>query len=155
MAHQAQQRGFSLIEILVVLVIIGVFAGLTALSLEGVQGRRGDEEALRLQRLLEMAGDYADTHGTPLAVEFLPNGYRFSAMQTSGEWRLLFAPSPFAERSWAEGVHVSALDLDGVHQNDPLRIVFGTEPPEYTLTLAVPEGSKSLVGRISGMVSVE
>jgi general secretion pathway protein H len=97
------QRGFSLIEILVVLVIISVFTSLAVLTLESVQGRNNDEEVLRLQRLLEMAADYSDTRGTPLAVEFLPNGYRFSAMQTNGEWRLIFAPSPFAERSWPEG----------------------------------------------------
>ncbi|MBK9220234.1 MAG: hypothetical protein RJA63_355 [Pseudomonadota bacterium] len=149
------QRGFSLIEILVVLVIISVFTSLAVLTLESVQGRNNDEEVLRLQRLLEMAADYSDTRGTPLAVEFLPNGYRFSAMQTNGEWRLIFAPSPFAERSWPDGVQVARLEVDGVHQNEPLRLVFASEPPEYKLVLALPEGRKTLLGTLSGMVGLE
>lgn len=149
------QRGFSLIEILIVLVIIAVFAGLMTMSVDGVQSRRGEEEVARLQRLLEMASDFSDTHGTPLALELLPNGYRFSAMQTNGEWQLLFAPSPFAERSWGEGVHVSKLELEGTVASEPWRIIFGTEPPEYRLTLSTPERSQTLVGSISGMVSVE
>ena len=148
-------RGFTLIEILVVLVIVGVFAGLAGLSIEGFQGRQSQEDLARLRRLLEMAGDYADTHGTPLAVDFLPNGYRFSALQTSGEWKLLFAPSPFAERTWAGGVSVNSLEVDGIPVEAPQRIVFSTETPEYRLRLTTPEGSKQILGRISGAVEVE
>lgn len=148
-------RGFTLIEIMVVLVIVGVFAGLASLSIDGMQSRRSDEEVSRLRRLLEMAGDYADTRGTPLAVDFLPNGYRFSALQASGEWHLLFAPSPFAERSWGTGVSVASLEVDGTPVEAPLRIVFGTEAPEYRLQLATPEGSKQVLGRISGAVEME
>ncbi len=155
MLARPDQRGFSLIEILVVLVIISVFTSLAVVTLESVQSRNNDEEVLRLQRLLEMAADYSDTRGTPLAVEFLPNGYRFSAMQTNGEWRLIFAPSPFSERSWSEGVRVVRLDLDGVRQNEPLRLVFGSEPPEYRLVLALPDGRKTLSGTISGVVGLE
>jgi len=155
MSVRMRQRGFSLIEIMVVLVIVGVFTALTTLSIEGMQSRRSDEEVARLRRLLEMANDFADTHGTPLAIDFLPNGYRFSAMQTNGDWRLLFPPSVFAERSWSEGVSVSSLELDGTRIDEPLRIVFNTEPPEYVLKVKIPDGSKSLVGHISGMVSVE
>jgi len=155
MVQPRWQKGFSLIEILVVLVIISVFATLVTISLDGVASRRSDEEVARLRRLLEMAGDYADTHGTPIAIDFLPNGYRFSALQASGEWHLIFPPSPFAERSWGEGVSVASLELNGMQIEAPLRIVFDGEPPEYTLMLNTPEHTKRLVGRISGMVSLE
>lgn len=149
----ARQRGFSLIEVLVVIVIVSVFIGLTTMSVDGMQSRRSEEELERVRRLLEMAGDYAETRGTQLAVEFLPNGYRFSELQTDGEWHLLFPPSPFAERSWPSGVSVTHVEVDGVQA--PMRIVFGSEPPEFQLVMTTPEGAKHITGEITGMVDVD
>lgn len=152
MPPRARVQGFSLIEVLVVLIIISVFVSLSTMSIEGLQSRRSEDEVARLRRLLEMASDYAETRGAHLQVEFLPNGYRFSELQTDGEWHLLFPPSPFAERSWAAGVNVGRLEVDGVEAQAPLHLIFGTEPPEYNLTLNTPEGLKRLQGEINGMV---
>ncbi|WP_018608758.1 prepilin-type N-terminal cleavage/methylation domain-containing protein [Uliginosibacterium gangwonense] len=155
MWRSTRQRGFSLIEVLVVLVIVSVFIGLTTMSVDGMQSRRSEEELERVRRLLEMAGDYAETRGTQLAVDFLPNGYRFSELQTDGEWHLLFPPSPFAERSWPSGVSVTRVEVDGVEAQSPMRIIFGSEPPEYQLVLTTPEGAKHITGQINGMVDVD
>jgi general secretion pathway protein H len=52
-------RGFTLIELMIVVVIIGVMAGLTSMSVGGNDMRRLQSEAKRLNRLLSLAQDEA------------------------------------------------------------------------------------------------
>jgi general secretion pathway protein H len=148
----ATVRGFTLIEVMVVLIIISVFATITTFSISGMQRREAEHEVERLRRVLEIAAETASVRGTPLAVDFLPNGYRFSALDTSGEWHLLFSPDTLRERAWPEGVGVDALYVDGTALAPPYRLAFGSEAPEYRLRIHTPEGARLLVGRMSGAV---
>lgn len=62
------QRGFTLIEILLVLVIIAVAAGLTMLSLDRNPASVIDREARRLQAVLSDASDEAVIRGVEIAL---------------------------------------------------------------------------------------
>ena len=71
-------RGFSLIELLVVVFIIGLFAGMAVLSLNVVGvDRELEREALRLQSLLDTLMDEAVLQTRDYGVLFTNNGYRF------------------------------------------------------------------------------
>ena len=71
-------RGFSLIELLVVVFIIGLFAGAAVLSLNVVGvDRELEREALRLQGLLDTLMDEAVLQTRDYGVLFTNNGYRF------------------------------------------------------------------------------
>jgi general secretion pathway protein H len=70
--------GFSLIELLVVVVIIGVFAGAAVLSV-GVVGsdRELEREVFRLRTLLELLHEEAVMQNRDYGVLFSETGYRF------------------------------------------------------------------------------
>lgn len=71
-------RGFTLIEILVVLVIVGILYSVIVLSL-GVLGddRELQREARRLSSLLALVSDEAELQGRDFGIEFVRQGYRF------------------------------------------------------------------------------
>jgi general secretion pathway protein H len=70
--------GFTLVEILVVLVIIGVVIAVALLSFGILGDGRGlDREARRMSALIEMAADEAMIQGRDYGLEILQGGYRF------------------------------------------------------------------------------
>ena len=70
--------GFSLIELLVVVVIIGIFAGAAVLSL-GIVGndREIEREVFRLRTLLDLLSEEAVLQNRDYGVQFSETGYRF------------------------------------------------------------------------------
>ena len=75
------QAGLTLIEVLVVLAIVGVMAGVTVLGLGALdRGARAEAEAMRLADRLQLASDAALTSGAPLALVWDAGGYRFDAL---------------------------------------------------------------------------
>ena len=70
--------GFSLIELLVVVTIVGVFAGAAVLSLGIVGSDRGlEREALRLRSLVDLLAEEALMQSRDYGVRFTETGYRF------------------------------------------------------------------------------
>ena len=78
MTNAGRRSGFSLIEILVVIVIIGIVSSVALLSL-GLLGddRELQTEARRLISLVEVAQDEAVMQGRELGLEFMAHSYRF------------------------------------------------------------------------------
>ncbi|MFY7856495.1 MAG: prepilin-type N-terminal cleavage/methylation domain-containing protein [Rubrivivax sp.] len=77
-------RGFTLIELMVVLMVVAVGAGLVALALPDPASRRLEREADRLAALLEMAR--AESRATALPVRWVPaeapaTGFRFTGVR--------------------------------------------------------------------------
>ena len=73
-----RQRGFTLIEIMVVVIIIATIVSITLLSV-GVVGEDNelDTERRRLATLIEMAQDDAMMQGREFGVELMTSSYRF------------------------------------------------------------------------------
>ena len=71
-------RGFTLIEVLVVLVVVGILYSIVILSLNVVgDDRELQREARRMSSLIELAGDEAELQGRDFGIEFMRQGYRF------------------------------------------------------------------------------
>lgn len=78
MNKYAQLRGFTLIEILVVVIIIATISSIALISLNLIgDDRELDTERKRLATLLEVAQDEAVMQGREFGLEALRAGYRF------------------------------------------------------------------------------
>ncbi len=117
-------RGFSLIELLVVVVIIGILVTMLTLSI-GVTGSDRDleREADRLRALISMASEDALLQGRELGLTFLEDGYEFSLLDPDeNRWVRLAADPVFKARRFDESVEVT-VEIEGRE----LRLLSGEE----------------------------
>src|ERR1700751_2873017 len=97
-----RQRGFTLLEMLVVLLIAGILVSLASLSLSRNPRTDLNEEAQRLALLFESAGDEAQVRARPIACLPPEGGFRFD-IRTDDGWRPL-RDDLFGSRGWEGGV---------------------------------------------------
>jgi general secretion pathway protein H len=79
-------RGFTLIEILVVVLIIAIASGIAVANLEGDDRGRMEREAKRLAGALEHAAALAQWQGETLGVSAEGGGYRFWRRGGGDKW---------------------------------------------------------------------
>ncbi|PPE73162.1 type II secretion system protein GspH [Solimonas fluminis] len=101
-AVPAALRGFTLLELLVVMVIIGVMLTFATLPFGGRSvDDRIEFEARRLDRTLRFALEEAEIKGILIGFRYLPDRYEFLGMGKDGKWEPYpgsgpFRPHPFA-----------------------------------------------------------
>lgn len=108
----APNRGFTLIEILVVLLLVGIVLGMVVVQLMPDDRSQLREESEQLALLLENAGLEARSSGVSLA--WLPDkdGYRFWRRNKEGNWKAV-DNGPFRFRAWRNQTHITAITIDG------------------------------------------
>lgn len=148
-------RGFTLIEVMVVLVILGITTAAVSLSLSGLQARQTEHEIDRLRLVLEMAGERAAVTGTPIAAEFLPGRYRFSTLDTEGHWRPIVGDDPLVERELPDELSWGALSVNGQPPAGDPPLIFASEMPRFVLGLRTPEGLREYRSRPDGAVMLK
>ncbi len=79
-------EGFTLIEVLIVLVLIGIMIGVVAPRLGGDIGVSARREGARLVTLLKAARSQAIVTGKPYQVVFGADGYRFLTLDGKGRF---------------------------------------------------------------------
>jgi general secretion pathway protein H len=110
--------GYTLIELLITIAIIGIAVGVVTLSLRGDDSRKLAEETDRLAALFRMAASDARTGGRALVWEADRSGYHFRALVADASQPL---PEELArERRWP----VEVRDVDKhelIFAREPLR----------------------------------
>ena len=104
-------RGFSLIEILVVVVIIGIVSSIALMSL-GVLGddRELRTEAQRMQTLLEIAQDEAMLQGREFGMEIMLGSFRFVEYDPyANQWSEIIGDDTLRLRQLPEDVEFDLL----------------------------------------------
>jgi general secretion pathway protein H len=92
------EAGFTLVELLVVIALIGLLTGIAALALPDPRGSLSDE-AERFGARLVAARDLAITGGRDLSVRVDDAGYAFDE-RVAGRWQPAIAPQA---DEWADG----------------------------------------------------
>ncbi|MDG2377017.1 MAG: prepilin-type N-terminal cleavage/methylation domain-containing protein, partial [Woeseiaceae bacterium] len=120
-------RAFTLIEILVVMVIVGILMAVAFLSF-GILGDDDnmDREARRLSSLIQLVTDEATTQGRDFGVEFMTTGYRFVEYDPLlDQWFEVIGDDYLVQRNLEEGMEFE-LTLE------ERRILLHTEAQETT-----------------------
>ncbi len=114
-------RGFTLVEVLVVVLIIGLLFGIAVLAINpGSREARLEKEAARLWRLMSLAGEEALLQARQLGLRVADSGYAFYAFE-DGQWKVLQGDKRLREREFPEFVRAE-VEIEG------LRIVLDETP---------------------------
>jgi general secretion pathway protein H len=158
-------RGFTLIEVLVVLVIIGVIVGLASIALGDNRAEELQREARRLQAVLTLATEEAIVKSRELGVRFDADGYRFFMPNDEQAWVPVEHDREFAARQLPRPLELTLLtDARAVRSNDrdakatPHVYFFTTGElyPAFELILSHPELETAyrLEARIDGKIEL-
>lgn len=161
---EATQAGFSLIELLVVLVIAGVLVGGIALSLHGQGAREVEQAARRAEALVRLACERALGSGVDLGFSVVSDGLRFGYLGETG-WHPIEAGEGDALRARALGRGLLlSVSRDGVPLSlpeapgpEPMFACFGSgELTPFELRIERPDAPHPwhLQGRLDGTLSL-
>ncbi|WP_321922760.1 GspH/FimT family pseudopilin [Paraburkholderia guartelaensis] len=150
---RSRAAGFTLLEMLVVLLIAGILISLASLTLTRNPRTDLNEEAQRLALLFESAGDEAQVRARPIAWQPLAGGFRFD-VHTEDGWRPL-RDDLLGPRQWEGGVTGVAITYPG-GDDTANRLIFGTEAVDVPVqvTLFSAAGRATIVGTGTGRFEV-
>lgn len=149
--------GFTLLEIMVVLVLIGIITSFALLSVGGGPQQRLAEEAQRLAALVELHQQEAIMNGEPHGIRFSRAGYAILSLGENGKWQAPAAAGALIQHTlpedmtlglWVEG---RSVELNAASEPQVLLLNSG-EVTEFVTVfgLADERGPDAPLYRVSG-----
>ncbi len=148
--------GFTLIEVLVVMAILGILS--TFVMLSTAPDRRGEarNEATRLGLVLEAALQQSQWGGRTIAWSADAKGYRFWRADSERRWEPIAGDELFRPRLLAEGMSVSAIEIEGQALPPGALLIFPpANAPLFRIVLNAPQGTLVLRSSPSGKVDLQ
>ena len=144
------QRGFTLLELLVVLVIIGIMLGAVSFSTMQSSRQRLLTDAQRVAVLLQLAREEAIVRNRPTAFEADQNSYHF-LVRNDNRWELINDLDMLRERDFSlSPITFSMMPVTRLDPNG-LRIIFGREPVDKPFVLELTAGEDHVSIRADGV----
>lgn len=149
------ERGFTLVELLVVLVIIGITLGMTMLQLMPDNRAVLREEAQRLALLLENAGLEAQASGRSLAWSGEASHYRFWKKNDYNDWVRIEDDTLFRPRTLPDGIRISQITVEEltIKPGDKLSLSAHSIALPYRISMGDQYGNMSIIGKSTGEVT--
>ena len=149
-------RGFTLLEVLVVLVIMGLLVGLVSVvALPDDRARLGLESE-RLAHLLALASEEARFSGRAIAWTAEPPGYRFWQRDRDDGWSEIRERDLLLPRTLPGNMAVLGLRVENSPVAGPLRLEFGSDgaASAFTLELGLGKARATIAGSPVGDIAV-
>ena len=143
-------RGFTLLELLVVLVIAGMLLGLVAFNAMPGERQALQSDAQRVALLLQLARDEAIVRNRPIAFEAEADRYRF-LIRDGNKWQALTQDDMLREREFKRAPVSLSINPATAAEANPMRIVFGREPVDKPFVLTFAAGDASVAIRADGI----
>src|SRR5215470_5144944 len=126
-------RGFTLLELLVVMVLAGILLMIVTVSVTPDPRQQLAREGQRIGQLMALAADESRIRQQPIVWEADLNGYRF-VTEAGGERQLLTGDDLLRERSWDR--QLKRLALVDPQSGRPTQIVLGPGAPPVRVPIA-------------------
>ncbi|TVR63937.1 MAG: type II secretion system protein GspH [Candidatus Competibacteraceae bacterium] len=97
-------KGFTLLEVMVVMILVGIMTGFALLSIGGGTRDRLVEEARRLAALVELHQQEAILNGETRGIRFDRASYALLSLDDQGRWRPPVAATTLVRRQLPEGL---------------------------------------------------
>jgi len=142
-------RGFTLIEVLVVLMIMGLFVGLVSAIVRPDDRGLLRVEAERLAQLLDLAGAESRLAGKSIAWTAEGPGYRFWRMtgdseasaDGSAQWTEMRDSDLLRARALPPGMTISGLEVENMRADGPMRLEFAPYGEVLSFTIEMSLGA--------------
>ena len=149
-------RGFTLLEMLVVLVVASIMLSVVTLNLMPNAQTVLREESQRLAFLMENGAMSSQSGGQPLAWSGTGNSYRFWLRTKEGEWERIEHDNLLHPRNLPDTVRIGDVSFNG-HRIEPgALVVLSPElsAKDFRVTLLSDELASDIVGNGLGKVEV-
>jgi general secretion pathway protein H len=133
--------GFTLIEVLVVLLIMGLMVGMVSTIVRPDDRGLVCVEADRLAQLLDLAAVEARLTGHPVAWTPDAQGYRFWRMTPDTRWVELRDSDALRPRTLPQGIRVAALQVENVPVTGDMRLEFTPHGRVFSFTIDMTLGT--------------
>ena len=143
-------RGFTLVEIMVVMVIIGITLGLVSVNAIPSPHQNLQAEASRIALLLQLARDEAIVRNRLVAFEADSEHYRF-LVRNEKSWDPVTKDDLLRERAFKSSPVTLLIDPASAGSGNPMRITFGREPVDKPFVLTMALGEDSVAIRADGV----
>jgi general secretion pathway protein H len=143
-------RGFTLLELLVVLVLVGIMLGVASFNAMPGERQALQADARRIALLFQLARDEAIVRNRPIAFEADSDRYRFT-MRDADKWQVITEDGLLREREFQRAPLALSVNPPIAAGDNPLRIVFGREPVDKPFVLTLARGDVSVAIRADGV----
>ncbi len=151
------QIGFTLVELLVVMVVMGIALGIVVVQLMPDDKTTLREEAAKLALLLENAGLEARSSGRSMAWSSENSRYLFWKKNTYNDWTRIEDDTIFRPRVLPQGIQIGDVTQDDqpVKPGEHLALSASAFAPPFRIRMINNSVGTTIIGKSTGEVIVQ